>query len=1387
MAPKKQLKNPSSDNNLPILSAKNLAKIPDATKEFSYTASEASFGSNAPSAAATHNSITSATSRDFEIYEDLFGVLKSEDKKLKAKIHQLDNSSQDFVYVDKVGNQISISAMDIVRSYITKSLREKITDLDEIIKDTKNDHLFSFFQADKLNPQEKREMAINMAKYEDNFFHGAYLNYIIDLETKELINNQLNIIAQELASKDSLHIKQELNSYVNSLSHDQAVSLGVKSVLLTKIKNSNEQFGKKNNQFFKVYNSILMQAKQEVASLLEENKLKTNSQSSLASAKKNDKSKADFDEKKFLELESDEIQNRLVIEEDSAKFFDSIHDDIKSSNRIFTKFIKQNSDLQNQEKLSRVKILNDQRDQLNEIIKEAPDKLAKERRENTDNLIKLISKKDLKSIKKLLSRSKNIDIDAKTKSGESLIFLAIQNNDMELVKLAVKFGVNLEVRDVIGNTPLTSAANNKYYNILEYLLNSGADPNIGDYNNLTIVNFAARNNLPEIIKLSKKFGANVNIPNANGTTPAYIAAQLGHNESLIALKDAQADFNIANKEGRTPVWIAAQNGRNESLKLLKEFGAEIDVVDNQGYSPVRMAAQNGHNSTIKLLKEFGARINNIGSPETTPIAAAIFFENTTIVKTLLEFGAKTVKLPFNGNGGLHLAAKKNDLELAKILISRGEDPDSKNHKGQSAIDIARSLLNKNDSEKFSTICHSARKSFLAAAKAEENKESPSKPIINKPNLQKLTNEEIENYRNRAQQHNLRREFDKAIACMDKIIQATEFAHHSDYFLRCEALSGADKEEMALEDINKAIELQPNNGEYYFCRGCIYGNIFSNNRDKRDKTNCNLAIKDFTKALNLGYNKDANLYYKRGARYQNIDQNKRALEDYKMAIKLGMDKELLSTLMADAFWEVGSEQEKIDSLKLAIQHNPDSDPLLYYRMGDILFLKGQYQESINYSTKTIELLDRYNYQNSANSEGMIRPKDFIGATLANIGHANFNLGKNKEALENFTKAIIVCATKKDNESMMYYTNNRAFVYYEMGLYKEALNDIDKFMFSTSYTKHMFPYRMACYSALGDYEKALKDANSFIGSFKAEQLISLGLRKELVFEVFYQRAIFNFNSKDYKKAAQDCIEAMTIDKDNKDLAYCLERCNKIITNKVVDNKPIIPKKMTIMSAEYNESLEQKIQNVDRINSAGVAFYREKNYKMAIKTLSKALDIYRHLGKPDKLASCLYNLGSSYLENGNLENAKESLNESYEIRIANFSQNHEDINKVKTKIMAIEKMLNANKTAEIPSKIDSKKIISENKLAQSNLDKTGENKAKTNLDYNENDQKIEDCQKPRQIKEFDNISSKQPEQINLSQEPKKITDNLTEHSDKPSSSVTQIQVEQVNLEQRRRCIIS
>ena len=168
------------------------------------------------------------------------------------------------------------------------------------------------------------------------------------------------------------------------------------------------------------------------------------------------------------------------------------------------------------------------------------------------------------------------DVNAIDNSSRTVLIRATENGSTEIAKLLIAAGADINATGNHGMTALMKAAWSININteIVKLLLDAGADVNARDNSgNTALINAAWSRNSTEIVKLLLAAGANVNARNNRGEAALIKAAIYGHTEIIKLLLAAGVDFNARDNLGRTALIITESYGRIEIAKLLRTHGA----------------------------------------------------------------------------------------------------------------------------------------------------------------------------------------------------------------------------------------------------------------------------------------------------------------------------------------------------------------------------------------------------------------------------------------------------------------------------------------------------------------------------------------------------------------------------------------------------------------------------------------------------------------------------------------------------------------------------------------------------------------------------------------------------------------------------------------------
>ena len=156
-------------------------------------------------------------------------------------------------------------------------------------------------------------------------------------------------------------------------------------------------------------------------------------------------------------------------------------------------------------------------------------------------------------------------------NSDNLFRWVTKRNNLGILAM-LKGGVNPNVKNSQGNTPLIIAASIGDVEAVRNLLAYRADPNAANNDGNTPLIYAARYNHPQIVyELMRPYSlvapVDVNIQNKQGQTALYWAASRGYEEAVKRLLAANANRNLKAKDGLTARDIAQKKGRSNIVAL----------------------------------------------------------------------------------------------------------------------------------------------------------------------------------------------------------------------------------------------------------------------------------------------------------------------------------------------------------------------------------------------------------------------------------------------------------------------------------------------------------------------------------------------------------------------------------------------------------------------------------------------------------------------------------------------------------------------------------------------------------------------------------------------------------------------------------------------------
>ena len=307
----------------------------------------------------------------------------------------------------------------------------------------------------------------------------------------------------------------------------------------------------------------------------------------------------------------------------------------------------------------------------------------------------------------------------------------------ELVRTLIERGAQVNDENDKGADALHAACCAGRLDVVELLLENGADVNAKGGKHRNALNAASSGGCLPIVNRLLEAGADATAFDANYGNALQAAALGGHCETVRVLHENGCDVNADGGIRGSALVCAASTGQIQILELLFELGLAEGSNQNAANAAIAATAK-GHEDVLAYLVSKGASLDTPGllhNFEWTPLQLAANKGNADMVSTILRLGAdpRTVagfhgtalmasadsdkssceimetlivadanvneivplsarsKYPGNGIGwgsALAAAAAKDNIEIVRLLLNHGADPNIVNGNCVSALSNA---------------------------------------------------------------------------------------------------------------------------------------------------------------------------------------------------------------------------------------------------------------------------------------------------------------------------------------------------------------------------------------------------------------------------------------------------------------------------------------------------------------------------------------------------------------------------------------------------------------------------------------------------------------------------------------------------------------------------
>lgn len=160
-------------------------------------------------------------------------------------------------------------------------------------------------------------------------------------------------------------------------------------------------------------------------------------------------------------------------------------------------------------------------------------------------------------------------------------------------------------------------ASQKSLEMAKMLMDKGANVNHSDSYGQTPLFFAAAEGNLELVSLLIEKGAKVNDEDGFKQTALFYASREGHIEVVKEMIAKGAEVDHLDQIKETPLFYAASRGKRDMCELLVQNGANVNAVDDKKQTAMFFALKSNHLGVVEYLQSAGAlktrdgRINRV--------------------------------------------------------------------------------------------------------------------------------------------------------------------------------------------------------------------------------------------------------------------------------------------------------------------------------------------------------------------------------------------------------------------------------------------------------------------------------------------------------------------------------------------------------------------------------------------------------------------------------------------------------------------------------------------------------------------------------------------------------------------------------------------------------
>ncbi len=239
---------------------------------------------------------------------------------------------------------------------------------------------------------------------------------------------------------------------------------------------------------------------------------------------------------------------------------------------------------------------------------------------------------------------------------------AVVGEDLRCVQRIIEVRPDIvDARNSHGHTPLSEAVPTGNLALVKMLVDAGADPKQYNHGGSSLIDAAAHDGCVEVAQFLQEKGCVITVCHA---------AALGDLETIKReLESGAVTADQRGPRGTTMLHHAAHGNHTSICELLIAAGAPVDTEDRHHHTPLCYAVERNSLQAAELLIQAGADVDHLaGHFGGTVLHRAILNRNVEMSRLLLKSGANPNIQDFSGKSALHAAVSSGKFEVVAAVL-----------------------------------------------------------------------------------------------------------------------------------------------------------------------------------------------------------------------------------------------------------------------------------------------------------------------------------------------------------------------------------------------------------------------------------------------------------------------------------------------------------------------------------------------------------------------------------------------------------------------------------------------------------------------------------------------------------------------------------------------